>query len=108
MPKVVTEFSTDSGDPVRVEIEAPEGQGPVHVGRGGDVVEKASRSFNEALAGLRPIAEGILAQTTDLARAPKGVEVSFGIRLSGEMGVILASSSAEAHVEVKLSWERDA
>lgn len=106
MPKVVTEFASKNGL-VRVEVDAPAGKGPVRVGHSGDVIEKASQSFEEAVAGIRPIAEGILAQATGLAQAPKSVEVCFGIKLSGEVGVILASSTAEAHVEVKLAWERD-
>ena len=95
MPKVVTEFPSDRG-PDRVEVKAPEGQGPAaRVGRGRDVGETASQSFEEAVAGIRPIAEGSLAQTTGLVRAPRSVEVCFGIKLSGEAGVIPAFSTAE-------------
>lgn len=106
MTKVVYEFASAAGQ-VRVEVDEPPGRGPAAVGRGDGTLAKASKSFEEAVAGIRPIAEGILAQTTDLVQAPRAVEVAFGVKLSGEMGVILASSTAEAHIGVKLSWERE-
>ena len=86
MPKVVTEFSSENG-PVRVEMDAPGGKGPVRVGRGGDVIEKANQSFEQSVAGIPPIAEGILAQATGLAQAPKSVEVSFSASSSQERWV---------------------
>lgn len=107
MAKLVTEFPSKHG-PVWVEVDSPKGQGPQPVGRGADLIKTASQSFEQSLAGIRPIAEAILMRTTELAQAPKGVKVCFGIKISGEVGVILASSRAEAHVEVTLSWERDA
>lgn len=107
MTKVVTAFPSDRGK-VFVELETDEPRAPVRVGRGGrDVLDSANQQFEEAVAGLRPIADTLLEQTTGLERVPKRVEIRFGIKLSAEVGVILASSTGEAHVEVKLTWERD-
>lgn len=99
----IVEFESAHG-PVRVEIEDPSRPGPVAVGRGDTVAESAAESFESALAGVRPVAEGILGQLTTLAERPETVEVVFGIKLSGKLGAILASTTAEAHCTVKLVW----
>lgn len=106
MAQVIYEFPTADGI-VLVEAEGPKAVGPTAVSRGGRVVAKATESFEAALAGIRPIAEGIVAQTASLATAPKEVKACFGIKLSGEMGALLASTAAEAHIEITLTWERE-
>lgn len=105
MVKQIVEFPSEHG-PVRVEVEAPEGHGPQAVGRGDEVVETAKESFEDAVAGLRPVAESILAQIRELSAAPESVEVEFGVKLSGKLGIVLASSTAEAHCLIKLGWQR--
>jgi hypothetical protein len=40
--------------------------------------------------------------------APSGGEVEFGIKLSGEVGAILAKASGEANISVTLKWEKGA
>lgn len=107
MARVIYEFETTDGT-VRVEAEEPRKLGPQAVGRDGKIVEKASESFEAALAGIRPIAEGIVAQTAGLASAPQKIEASFGIKLTGEMGVLLATTTAEANIEITLTWDRGA
>lgn len=47
-----------------------------------------------------------MAQTAGLASAPQKIEASFGIKLTGEMGVLLASTTAEANIEITLTWDR--
>lgn len=103
MAGTIYEYASANGI-VRVEVDAPAGQGPRAVGRD-EVAVKVQESFEEAIAGIRPIAEGILAQTSGLGTVPKEVQVTFGIKLSGKLGAILASTSAEAHIEVALTWK---
>ncbi|MEO9779002.1 MAG: CU044_2847 family protein [Sedimentitalea sp.] len=105
MASTIYEFPSFNGM-VQVEVDAPGDQGPVAVGRD-EVAVKAQKSFDEAMAGIRPIAEGILAQTSGLGTLPKEVQVKFGIKLSGKLGAILASTSAEAHIEIALTWKGD-
>ncbi|MCV0428666.1 MAG: hypothetical protein K5905_24685 [Roseibium sp.] len=104
MTKMIYEFHSSHGL-VRVEVDDPPGQSPIAVGRGDEVTVEARESFEEAIAGIGPIAEGILAQTTGLDTLPKEVGVRFGIKLSGTLGAILASTAAEAHIEVNLTWK---
>ena len=103
--KTVYEFPSQEG-PVRVEVDEPPQPGQRPVARGDGMVQEAAQSFEQVTAGIRPIAEIVLAQITGLAQAPQSVEVSFGIKLSGQLGVILASTTAEGNISVKLVWER--
>lgn len=100
----IVEFNSELGR-VRVEVEDAEQRGPQAVGRAGEVAEQAAESFESAIAGVQPITEAILSQLSGLSAKPEAVEVSFGIKLSGKLGVVLASSTAEAHCAIKLSWK---
>jgi hypothetical protein len=104
--KKIVRFESANG-PVLIEVEdADATSGPRSVARGSAIVEDAGERFETALAGLRPIAEAILGQLTSLTSTPETVEVRFGMKISGELGVVLASSAATAHCEVKLGWTR--
>jgi hypothetical protein len=35
------------------------------------------------------------------------VEVKFGIKMSGELGAIIASGSGEVNYEITLKWKRE-
>lgn len=37
---------------------------------------------------------------------PDEIELEFGIRLNMEAGAVLARSSAEGHIQVRLAWQR--
>ncbi|GAB5449352.1 CU044_2847 family protein [Gymnodinialimonas sp.] len=106
MSGIVYEFKS-AGGIVRVETDASASHGPVAVGRGGEMVNQATKGFSEALSGIRPIAEGIVMQTSTLSSAPTKIEASFGIKLSGELGAILAKTTAEANVQVTLTWSAE-
>lgn len=64
---------------------------------------QAKKSFEEAVAGIRPIAETIMQQVASLG--PESVEVEFGVTFNATAGVILASSSVEGNCKVTLAWK---
>ncbi len=105
MPRVVYEFTSPQGR-ILVETDEEAPPGPVAVGRDSKVTKAARESFDEAIAGVKPIADAILSQTKGLSMAPEKVEVTFGIKISGEVGVILARCSTEANIQIKLTWEK--
>jgi hypothetical protein len=90
------------GETVIVEVEDVTAHGDQHFGRGG-ALEKATQSFEEAVAGIRPIAETLLGQLAALA--PESVSVEFGVKFSAQAGVILASSALEGNCKVTLGWK---
>lgn len=105
MSSTIFEYPSDKGI-VRVEANENLSQGPVAVGRGQNVVEKVKSSFDDAISGIQPIAISLVAQIEKIPTTPKSAEVKFGITLSGELGAILAKTSAEANIEITLTWEQ--
>ncbi|WP_079023031.1 CU044_2847 family protein [Streptomyces odonnellii] len=97
------EFTTDSGATVLVEV-ARDAPGARPVGRGGNSLAQAGRTFDEALQGIRTAAESALAVFRGGSLRPDGVELEFGVKLVAEAGAVIAKTSAEGHMTVKLSW----
>jgi hypothetical protein len=95
------EFSHDGGV-IIVEVDEIIPRGDRLVAREG-VAERATQSFEEAVGGIRPIAETIMRQVAALA--PESVSVEFGIKFSAQAGVILASSAVEGNCKVTLNWK---
>ena len=96
--KQLIEFK-NGGSSVIVEVEPT--QGDQLSARGAAV--QAQKSFEEAVAGIRPIAETIMQQVAALG--PESVEVEFGVTFNATAGVILASSAVEGNCKVTLAWK---
>jgi len=41
----------------------------------------------------------------NIADAPEGVEVEFGVKFAGQAGAFIASASTEAQFRVKVVWQ---
>ncbi|MGW4801458.1 CU044_2847 family protein [Nonomuraea sp. NPDC004297] len=95
----------EQGHVVKVEIKDEDGGAPVRVGRAGQVVARASRSFGEMLDTIRPVAENFVTSFGELAQAPDEITVEFGVTLSAEADVVIASTATEANFSVTLSWK---
>ncbi|MFE4368183.1 CU044_2847 family protein [Streptomyces sp. NPDC056835] len=96
------EFTTDSGATVVVEVDR-DAPGARPVARGNSLAQ-AGHTFGEALQGIRSAAESALAVFRDGSLKPDGVELEFGVKLMAEAGAVIAKTSAEGHMTVKLSW----
>jgi hypothetical protein len=99
--KRVIEFKQDDGV-VLVEVDDDTKRADQLSGRDG-ATEKARQSFEEAAAGIGPIAAMILRQITSLA--PESVTVEFGIKFNAQAGVMIASSSVESNCKIVLAWK---
>src|SRR4051812_34872323 len=75
--------------------------------RGSDLTKAAMQSLESALEAIKPAAEELATTLLSLARRPSAVEIQFGLKLSGEVGAIIASTSAEGNIGVKLTWDRE-
>jgi hypothetical protein len=100
------EFRTDSGAEVVVEVDRhTPGAKLVSRGAGGpNSLERAGRTFDDALTGIRAAAESALRVFRDGALKPDAVELEFGVKLTAEAGAVIAKSAVEGHLTVKLSW----
>lgn len=99
------EFSLKNGGRILVETsDTSLGRQPASRG-GGSVAKKSKATFEEAAAGITPIAQAILERVKEAS--PDQVTVEFGVKLGVEAGVILTSTKGEAHCKITLTWKKD-
>lgn len=108
--KRLVEFSTEDGGSILVEIDDDVRSGSGSTLRGGHasaVIEKARLTYEEALDKIKGAAEMIITKMRSLPDSPDEIGVDFGIKLSADIGAILASTSAEAQFTLHLTWRRE-
>src|SRR5215218_1042095 len=107
--KRLVEFSSNSGEPILVEVEDIGLSGETRRGLSASaLVERAQTSFEDALEKAGPMASSLVGKlrAIDDAAAPDEVQVEFGIVLSTEAGAVLAAASAGANYKVTMTWKR--
>ena len=107
--KPLIEFSLESDDSILVEVEElPSNQvdeGLVANYPGQQVVVQARTSFAEAMDKIKPVAANIIGKIRELKDAPDEVEVKFGVKMTAEMGAVIASANVEGNYEITLKWK---
>ena len=76
------------------------------IGLGDEVAQQAKQTLGKALASIKPVANAIIKKVQDLNKPADAVEVKFGIKMSGELGAVIASGSAEVNYEITLKWNK--
>jgi hypothetical protein len=90
---------------VGVEIEhVPEGV--VKVSRPGQVVARAAHSLGQMLAAIRPVADSFVEGFADMANTPDQIGLEFGLSLSVDAKLVVATSAAQANFKVTLNWSK--
>ena len=69
------------------------------------LTEKVGKSLVDTLSVIRPVAEAALSACGDLAAAPETVEVEFGLKFDVRIGAVIAHSSADGSMRIKLVWK---
>jgi len=101
------EFELPDGSKVIIESDEPSG-GVVKAGRLGDVAERARETFEQAVENARKAALVILDRVRGLHDSPDEVEVTFGLKASGELNtLVVAKAGIEASYSVKLTWKKE-
>lgn len=105
--KYLVEVPVDGPDgPVQVvgvQIEhVPEGL--VKVARPGQVVARAAHSLGQMLTAIRPVADSFVEGFADMAHAPDQIGLEFGLSLSADANLVVATSAAQANFKVTLVW----
>jgi hypothetical protein len=88
---------------VSVEIEQAV-DGLVDVSRPGQAVARATRSLGEMLAGIRPVAENFLDAFAGMANAPDEIGLEYGLSVSADANLVIATTAAQANFKVTLTW----
>lgn len=99
------EFETDGG--ARVVVEGVDDEAGARLVSRGDGPARATRTFENALDGVRAAADSALRVFRDGSLQPDSVELEFGVKLTAEAGAVIAKGSTEGHLVVKLSWSPD-
>ncbi|MET9438971.1 CU044_2847 family protein [Streptomyces sp. NPDC006551] len=90
---------------VRVQIREVD-ETLVRVGRGGRSIARAGRSLGEMLDTVGPVADSFVERFKGLANAPDEITLEFGVSLSAEADVVIASTATAANFSVSLTWNR--
>ncbi|MFD7629555.1 CU044_2847 family protein [Streptomyces sp. NPDC059851] len=91
---------------LRVQIREVD-ESLARVGRGG-AVARASRSFGEMVDAIRPIADSFVSRLSGLVHRPDEITLEFGVSLSAEADVVIASTATAANFSVTLTWNSPA
>ena len=93
--------------PIVVEVDADEAGFSSISQKPGEIVHDVKEKFEDALENVRNAAQSALRTFRDEALDPDDVEIEFGIKLNAAAGAVIAKTSAEGHLTVKLKWSRN-
>ncbi|TDD64674.1 CU044_2847 family protein [Actinomadura rubrisoli] len=94
---------TTRGGTVIVESDDRE-PGFSSVSRGEGIVHEAQARFEDALKNVRDAAEAALETLRGGAVKPDLLELEFGVKLNAAAGAVIAKTSVEGHLKVKMTW----
>ncbi|WP_116126699.1 CU044_2847 family protein [Lewinella sp. IMCC34183] len=104
MPETIT-FQSDYG-PIQIEVpKSP--RNPTRGDRGSDTVERVQGRFEQALGLIESVGNAIVDKVQKISDSPDQVSVELGIKFTAEANAVIASSSAEGNLVLKLSWTKD-
>ncbi len=104
MSKEVPVLLSD-GITIMVEVDEPKGRGLRPISR--DDEDKVARKFSDYLPSVQSIASSIIDTLQALPHKPETIAVEFGLKISGEAGIILTKGSTEANLKLSLTWKAD-
>ncbi len=105
--KRLVEFPLEDGNSIFVEVDEPLSASiDDRIGISNEVAQKAKQSFECAISTIQPVANAIITKVRSLNQPADEVEVKFGLKMSAELGAIIASGNAEGNYEITLKWKQ--
>jgi hypothetical protein len=104
--KRIVEFPLENGDSILVEVDEP-ALTDDRIGLRDEVTQKAQKTFESALDTVKPLANAIMTKVRSLNQPADEVEVKFGVKMSAELGAVIASGNGEVNYEITLKWNRE-
>jgi hypothetical protein len=98
MPAPVVQYQLDDGTVVRFEVEATAGFRPAGPN---EIAGKIREAVGPAVEGARVVLEKVR------EAKPDGVELRFGIKVSGTANWLVAKAATEGNFEVTLTWSAE-
>lgn len=103
--KQIVEFRLESGDSIFVEVDRAELTDD-RIGLRDELTQKTQQTFESALEKIKPLTNAVMTKMRSLNDPADEVEVKFGIKMSAELGAVIASGNAEVNYEITLKWQR--
>lgn len=75
---------------------------------GGDPVARSKKAVTQAMETISLLADEVKDTFGKLAAPPDQAEVEFSLTFKGEAGALIAKTSAEGALKVKLTWKKAA
>jgi hypothetical protein len=101
MAKRLVNYELDDGSTVTFEADDAT-RGIVPAARGQEEVVRATETFEQALERIKPAVNTLRTYLDGLSA--NEVQVTFGLKVSAEAGMIIASGAVEANYAVTLKW----
>jgi hypothetical protein len=106
--KRLIEFVQEDGTQLVIEVDEPVPDGGVvRAARPGEVVQRASQTFEAALSRIKPMASGIVSTLQELAQRPDEIQVEFGVKPSANAGAVLAAAGVEGNYKITVIWRKN-
>ncbi|MFC9700963.1 MULTISPECIES: CU044_2847 family protein [unclassified Streptomyces] len=90
-------------EPVLVRIRETD-DAVTRVGRGTRAAVQATRTLDQMLDAVRPVAESFVSRFTQMENPPDEIGLEFGISLTAGADVVIATTGTEANFTVTLNW----
>jgi hypothetical protein len=105
----LVEFPLEDGTSVYIEVDdklsrSESQEDEDRIGVKDEIVRRASQTFEDALSSIKPVANAIINKVQSFNQPADEVEVKFGLKLSAELGAVIASGNAEVNYEITLKW----
>ena len=75
-------------------------------GFGDDAAQRVTQTFDAALSGLHDIADSLQAALRASLTPPDAVTVQLGINFSASGGLVIASGSGGASLNITMEWKK--
>lgn len=102
--KQIIEFPLEDGTSILVEVNEPVEDDRISLGD--RVVQTAQYTIESALDRIKPLTSAIMTKVQSLNEPADEVEIKFGIKMSAELGAVIAAGNAEVNYEITLKWNK--
>ncbi len=99
---IVFEFEKD--EQIFAEVENADYLQDELVSNCGNVIKRTTQKFGIVLSSIKTVAKSTYDNIKLTPNRPDEVSIEFGLKLSGDVSAIIASTSAEGHIKVTLKW----
>jgi Trypsin-co-occurring domain 1 len=96
---IIVEFSATAGESITREtgifdrLKRPE------------LVDKSDKAISKSMEVIQGMSQRVNSAITNMNNRPQRVEIEFGIKFDGEVGIVIAKASMEASLNVRLAWD---